>query len=112
MKTKKTAPVAPSYTIEDVYNMLMELIEPELTTYNIEHLDEMYEGEDEKEKKMRGERYARAFLALHNVFSSMTGAMKRGILDIKTDFIKEMESKALKEEKKKIKDIEKSISEE
>jgi len=50
-----------SFQIEDLYNLLMVEIEPDLTTDMLPLLSEMYEGESAENRKARSERYAEAF---------------------------------------------------
>jgi hypothetical protein len=56
---------------EQLYNMLMREIEPDLLTYNIPKLDEYYVGETEQEHKNRMDRYEfsyKKFEQAHDAF--------------------------------------------
>lgn len=57
--TKQTGPADQAFN-EDLYNILMGAIEPDLTTVMIPILEEMYLGETEDEYRTRMARYADA----------------------------------------------------
>ena len=46
---------------EEIYNMIMASIEPELVSGQIPQLKEKYKNETPEQKKERGERYKKAF---------------------------------------------------
>ena len=46
---------------DELYDTLMEKIEPELLSYNIPYVKEMAEADTPEERKARGERYTQAF---------------------------------------------------
>lgn len=48
---------------EEIYDMIMQKIEPELTHANLPHLDEPYANETEAAHKTRYARYSKAFAA-------------------------------------------------
>ncbi len=59
MLTQTQDPASPSFN-EDLYNILMGPIEPDLTTAMIPVLDELYFGETQEENAARMQRYAQA----------------------------------------------------
>lgn len=59
MSTQTQDPASQAFN-EDLYNILMGAIEPDLTTQMIPVLDEVYLGETEQEREKRMERYAAA----------------------------------------------------
>ena len=56
-QTQDTAQFSP----EQIYNLIMEQIEPDLTTDMLEILDDLYEGEPDEERAEREARYQEAF---------------------------------------------------
>jgi len=48
-------------TAQELYDLWMSQIEPELVTANIDHVDERHAGETPEERKARYARYAEAF---------------------------------------------------
>lgn len=63
MHNKHTAAVAEPEVLSPqwIYDVLMEVIEPDLTSANIKTADEKYAGETEDDKVARYERYQLAF---------------------------------------------------
>lgn len=98
-------------SLEDVYNLLMAEIEPDLTTMMIPYLDEVYEGETEKEHKERGGRYARAFEEFSKRFEKAMGIWKAQFLKLKEAALNLAKKKTGKEEADRIADIERSLEE-
>ncbi len=58
-------------SFEDIYNMLMAEIEPELMTNNMSDLDEKYAGESEKNKKKRLKGYKKAFIKFNKNYDKL-----------------------------------------
>jgi hypothetical protein len=48
-------------TAQELYDLWMSQIEPELMTATIDHVDELHAGETPEERKQRYARYAQAF---------------------------------------------------
>lgn len=65
--------------LEELYDVIMENIEPDLTSKNIGTLDEKYKDETPEQKKARGLRYAEAFALFEQAFAAMTHAWEEGM---------------------------------
>lgn len=72
MTSIPTSTDANTFIVDDVYDMIMASIEPELMSENIESLDEWYQNETEQENKERLERYKRAFTECNKIWSQFT----------------------------------------
>lgn len=73
---------------EQVYDLLMREIEPDLLSYNLPKIDEFYTSETEAEKEKRMERYQQAYASFEiafNKFMSMvhTSAQKSKQVSLK-----------------------------
>lgn len=65
--------------MEEIYNLLMAQIEPELTTDMLPQLAAMYPGETPAEWKQRQERYQRAFALYEERFAALMDMWKQDI---------------------------------
>ena len=107
--SKKAAKHNAQILIEDLYNILMEDIEPELTTDAIPLIDEMYADESPEEKKARGKRYARALQEMQERLKDITDKWKEGLKAVKhqlMEYFEDMESESVTEY---LSDLESSI---
>jgi uncharacterized protein YukE len=88
MPAAKKEPMAISWTTEDLYNLLMRGIEPDLCTDTLYLLDDMYEEETPQQRSLRMVWYAEAFEqfleryqqfteALHGEFRKINTALRR-----------------------------------
>lgn len=73
---------------EEIYNLIMGWIEPELTTETLPLLEELYEGESTDARIARGERYAKAFAT----FEEQYGKFVEGWKDYYTDIRKKAQT--------------------
>lgn len=94
------------WTVEDVYNLIMEEIEPELTTHMVEHLDDIYKDETKIARAERAERYKNAFELFQGIWSGLTGALKADAQGIKDSLIDQMKKKANVEDDEAMKNLE------
>ena len=99
-----------TWTFEDLYNMIMEEIEPELCTYNIEDMDEMYAGESEKQRKTRFEYYALCLERFWEALTQLIDLTKDDLRDFEEAFFRGMKEKIESQDEGDIADIEDSIS--
>ncbi|MFH1670869.1 MAG: hypothetical protein ABIA92_04780 [Patescibacteria group bacterium] len=106
-QTKK--PDGVQWTMEDLYNLLMFDIEPELMTQNIGDLDEFYADESKNERKERMERYKEAFDEFYNRFDKILDVWKGELGALKKAMFSKLKEKAMKGEEVEISDIESSI---
>ena len=96
-------------SVEDLYNILMEDIEPELTTYNIPDLDFIYANEGMFKRRKRTKRYAKAFEEFTVRFSALLDIWKDKLLTFRDSTIAQLKEKTSEEEKGQLFDIERSI---
>ena len=75
-----TTQTAMSPTVEEVYNLIMREIEPELTTDMLPTLGELYPDETPQEWKKRQERYQRAFALYETRFTALMDQWKQDIV--------------------------------
>ena len=71
------------FTLEDIYNMIMLDIEPDLATFNIEGLEEKYTEESEEEKNKRMKRYTDAFKKCADKFGVCMHTWKKELLKVR-----------------------------
>ncbi|MFH1670438.1 MAG: hypothetical protein ABIA92_02530 [Patescibacteria group bacterium] len=64
--TNPTPPIVPS--TNELYDSLMERIEPELVSSQVPLLEEKYKGETPEQRKERAERYKNAYKAFMKSF--------------------------------------------
>ena len=92
-QTQDTAMLSPT----EIYNILMEQIEPDLTTDMLPLLDTMYMNETVEECEKRGERYGEAFADFEVAYD----AFVKGCTDFYTDLKNKAQTlitKAVKDE--------------
>ncbi len=99
------------WTFEDLYNVLMERIEPELCTYNLDQLDELYEGEKDKKRAKRYEHYARCLDLFWDALKELIDMTKTDLKEFETEFFSLLKQKISSTEESDLSDIEQSISE-
>ena len=66
--------------MEEIYNLLMRQIEPELVTDMLPQLGELYPDETPAEWKKRQERYQRAFALYEERFTALMTQWKEDIV--------------------------------
>ncbi len=93
-------------TWEDIYNLLMYEIEPELITDMIPELDEWYGDESEEEKMERGDRYHDAFEVLFTRLVNINDAWKGEIASLKDKVLSKYKSDASGKEEQRLGEIE------
>jgi len=98
------------FTLADLYNVLMETIEPDLALYNIGALDEIYKDEAPEDRKARFERYKDSFKKCMEKMDEAIGLWKRELNVLKGDILSAIEKKSLKKDKDDISGLEQSIS--
>ena len=110
-KKKHTQKDSDSWSFEELYNLIMLDIEPELMTDMIPALDDIYAEQDEEERKARGEWYADAFEMCAERFARFAVLWKNELKHLKKTVLQSAEQKKRKGEKIVITDIEHSIEE-
>jgi hypothetical protein len=96
-------------SVEDLYNVLMSEVEPDLTTDMIDLLDEMYAGESQEQKRARAERYAAALTIVYARLTSLLKLWKDCAMRAKTTFMTEIKKTHAKRDDSAMKDISDSI---
>ena len=72
----------PSYSVptgNELYNKLMQGIEPELMTVNLEGLQEKYKNETDAETDARSERYGKAFAEYDTQLAAYLAGMAQNL---------------------------------
>lgn len=62
-----------------LYDTIMGQIEPDLTTPQIDHLDEKYKGETDEQRKQRMEAYDKAFVIFEQVFKQVSEQVEQDV---------------------------------
>lgn len=96
---------------EDLYNVLMETIEPELCTYNLSEVDELYIGEKEKNRIKRYTHYSKCLELFWDALKELIDMTRTDLKDFEDEFFMILKSRISGEEKQDLSDIEQSISE-
>lgn len=78
-------------TGEDVYNMLMAQIEPELTTDVLPTLDQKYATETPEEKEVRYARYADAYARYDVAYAQWATALRHDVDALRRDALRSTE---------------------
>ena len=95
---------------EEIYNLLMGQIEPDLTTDMLPVLDELYMDETNEEREKRGERYGAAFADFELAYDHFISSCVNFYTDLKKK-AKALAQKATKEaDTKDMNAIEDSLS--
>lgn len=104
-----TTQAQDQWKFEDLYNLIMERIEPELCTYNLDDIDAFYEEETKQQKTERYKHYARA---LDMFWSSVTELIDLTAMDLKefeTTFFTELKKNISSKEEQDLSDLSISI---
>lgn len=96
-------------SLENIYDMIMYEVEPELITCNIAELDLIYQNETEEEKLERGKRYEEAFEQLFIRLENLMGVWKLELDEYKDKVMQKFTEKSKKEDAEALSDIETSI---
>jgi len=108
--SKKTTQEPPvELTMEDIYNMLMYDIEPDLMTSSLPELDAIYADETDEEREARADRYAEAFRECSRRLDGVLSVWMDEFLGCRDDLLKKLRSKAGEEDAEKLSDIEDSL---
>ena len=91
---------------EQIYDMIMGEIEPDLLLANIPGLDEKYAHENEAQHKARMKKYKEAYKRFDTELAEFMGRIKNETRVSKRASLKKKEQKARKAEENELKDIE------
>ena len=100
-------PIIPSG--KEIYDLLMEKIEPELVSASLPGLDEKYKDETEEEKKTRGLKYQKAFEDYDKACEKYIAQMKEKVATYRKNAFSGVESEDREKETEEMKNIESLI---
>jgi len=100
-------PVIPSG--EEIYDMLMGEIEPDLVLRNVEELDEKYKDETPEQTKDRADRYRGAWKTYKEKLTEFTSKLSREVSNYTHEQIKIFEAEANEVDEKVLSEIEDMI---
>ena len=95
---------------EQIYDMIMGDIEPDLLLGNIPGLDEKFAGEGEEEHEERMERYKEAYKKFDIELAEFMGKVKKETRDNKRSALKEKEEHDKEVEANELADIESAFN--
>ncbi len=93
------SPPTVSWTTEDLYNLLMRGIEPDLCTDTLPLLDTMYADETPEQRKERMQWYSEAFEKFLGRYEQFTAALHGEFRKIQSSLLKAAEGKDQKQDK-------------
>ena len=99
-----TAPVIPES--EALYNLLMQGIEPDLTTDQIPLIEQKYSGETPEQRQARIERYEQAFESYEKVLDAYLLELQSKVAVFRKQVIGEAENTSRSEEAGQLASIE------
>lgn len=97
-------------TADEIFDAIMGDIEPELTSAQIGTLKEKYKDETEAEKKMRGERYIKAYAEFDKRYAEVHAKLQGKARSFHLEAMRSVESKDKKEEAANLESIESSLT--
>lgn len=105
----QTDPADRPWTLADLYDLVMERVEPELTLGRMGELDRLYANESEEQRQVRAERYARAFKTCFSLMEQLMHDMTTGMDAFRRDLIKQLRGKEIAEHDEQVKRLEQSL---
>jgi len=103
-------PMPSVLTGEQLYNQIMEAIEPDLLTTAIVGLDEKYKGETAEQKAARLERYRKAYETYDQKFQENHTAWYAEWAQYKKRALKSAEARNATKESQEMQNLEQSMS--
>lgn len=94
----------------EVYDAIMQAIEPDLLSTNVGSLDEKYNGESESEKQERMQRYARAIVEYEKKYKDYLAGKRTEIRTFGRDSVRMIERAHDTKEEKTLSSLESEIS--
>ena len=95
---------------KQIYDMLMERIEPDLLSANLDRLADPFRGEPYEKREERCRRYERAFSTYTIAFKEWATNLKHAVRQLHLSAFRSQEQKAAKEEETALIAIEESMS--
>ncbi len=91
---------------EEIYDMLMREIEPELTSEFIDTLEEKYKNETPEEAEGRGKRYKKAFDRFEEAFAKYLMELNASVQSYRKSAFRSVEEESRGEDAEKMSAIE------
>ncbi len=110
MTQTTTSTAEPGAVLQDLYDLLMFNIEPELMSAIVPQLETLYANETKAEQKKRLKRYQKALKLFDERFGKLFEEWKTQLLARKDEIIKTYTTEEGKKEKKTLQNLEDSIS--
>jgi hypothetical protein len=107
-RSPTTPPYAPDG--DEIYDMLMGKIEPELLSYNIPYLREAIESDSPEERRERGERYVKAYEEYDRQFAEYQKELKNQFQSYKKNSLSALEGHMKIVDNEQIAELETAIS--
>jgi hypothetical protein len=105
MTSTDSPSLAPSMDGDALYDSIMSEIEPELVSANSERIAELTKDETEEERKVRAERYEKAFEVYDVKMAEYVSQAKEVSARHKRESLKALERDSRKEEEKQLEEI-------
>lgn len=96
----------PLLTAEELYDIMMEVIEPDLMIKNIDTLDQKYAGESPEDRQHRFNRYSVSIQICHDAIEEFGGELESDVKELATILSKRMHA----DEATKLHSIEESMT--
>ena len=96
-------------TGDELYNMLMGGIEPDLTTDQLPLLDQKYQGEIPEQAKIRAERYEKAFAEYDRQLAAYLAHLEAKVREYQATARKSLENEEHEKEERALSGIEDAI---
>ncbi len=109
MPKKDTAKAETGISFQDIYDILMYQIEPDLVTSVIPYLPEILEKESNEERSKLIARYKKALETFLDRFESLMEEWKESVQAIKRTIAKHLEEESEEKTTEKLSQIEKDI---
>jgi hypothetical protein len=106
-----TEPAKQQISVEQLYDLLMEQIEPDLMLETIPLLDYLYLEETPEQWKIRAERYEKAFATFEMNMEKLLGAWNKNLVAFKDDAMNKLKKQSERQESDEISTIDRSITE-
>ena len=104
--TQADITIGPGADPKAIYDALMAIIDPELTTEHLEGLKEKYADESEEDRSARADRYKKAFKAFEGLSSSLFGMVGEFTAISKRTALASAEAKSRAEDQEVLDDLE------
>ena len=106
----KDTTLAQESSMQELYDALMQEVEPELTFDAMQYLDSWYAVETDDERDVRMTRYEQAFALVHERMSTLVSTWKHDLEKIKRMVMKKKEAEEVQAEDAAMHSIDSSIS--